>query len=686
MKKILKIMVLMIVLIPVIIYGKTYSEAANKAKNYMETSYKDTYTRYLYDGKTMSSKLPFGSDGQTGSETNAFYSSLTGTILGGLLNKSDYEASRPCDTCRSYLYDGQPYWTLTAVSGGHYVVGREVGLADDNTTPAVRVVEFVKHDTVVTGRGTKLDPWKFKPKYKITVKAINGRIGLTRTSLGDKAESVIDREPTVTFFLDFDAGNSYLYDTCGLTPETSTPREITDAKKITFNTNINTDITCEIVFGKGLFKLTIPEENGLIKQADPKEFYAKSGERFYLDDEGKQMILGLSQRPEKRGYDFKGYEYEISATNKVLVIGSDGLFINSSTSKIAENKELQTKWDAKSIVITLNANGGSGGSNTATVTFGQPYGSDNWTKPTRTGHTLIGWFTLASGGTQRKNDDIVDITETETLYAHWSVNNYTITYDANGGTGAPSATTYTYATSGSTNLSSTQPTRSGHSFLGWSTSSSATSATYSAGQAWDLNNANNYTLYAVWKACGKGYYLNGNTCSKCSANTYSTGSANSSCTNCPSGYSSSAGSDEKKDCTISCNANYRVNTADAKCTTACASGYKHDAHTVSAGSTSSACTAIGTTACKTGQTRVRRYSGDQGNSTGFVYKNKDVGNGKKCTTYMTVGTCSSGYCAVSISHQCGGDSNGNYQTDVSFSGYMYQCCITNKCDSCSCAG
>ena len=47
-------------------------------------------------------------------------------------------------------------------------------------------------------------------------------------------------------------------------------------------------------------------------------------------------------------------------------------------------------------------------------------------------------------------------------------------------------------------LSSTKPTRTGYTFLGWATSSSATSATYSAGGTYSNNVA--ATLYAVWKA------------------------------------------------------------------------------------------------------------------------------------------------------------------------------------------
>lgn len=73
---------------------------------------------------------------------------------------------------------------------------------------------------------------------------------------------------------------------------------------------------------------------------------------------------------------------------------------------------------------------------------------------------------------------------------------YTITYNANGGSGAPSS--QTKWKNQTLTLSSTKPTRTGYSFLGWSTSSSATTATYSAGGSYTANSA--ATLYAVWKA------------------------------------------------------------------------------------------------------------------------------------------------------------------------------------------
>jgi len=71
---------------------------------------------------------------------------------------------------------------------------------------------------------------------------------------------------------------------------------------------------------------------------------------------------------------------------------------------------------------------------------------------------------------------------------------YTVTYNANGGSGAPSSQTKTHGTA--LKLSTTVPTRSGHTFVGWATSSSATSATYASGASYTTDA--NITLYAVW--------------------------------------------------------------------------------------------------------------------------------------------------------------------------------------------
>jgi len=72
---------------------------------------------------------------------------------------------------------------------------------------------------------------------------------------------------------------------------------------------------------------------------------------------------------------------------------------------------------------------------------------------------------------------------------------YSVTYNANGGSGAPSTTKGVKGFA--TTLSATIPTRANHTFLGWSTSDSAHTADYSAGGAVSARSSD-LALYAVW--------------------------------------------------------------------------------------------------------------------------------------------------------------------------------------------
>jgi uncharacterized repeat protein (TIGR02543 family)/prepilin-type N-terminal cleavage/methylation domain-containing protein len=193
-----------------------------------------------------------------------------------------------------------------------------------------------------------------------------------------------------------------------------------------------------------------------------------------------------------------------------LVIKNTDAITSSSTynsiSAPAQNQTLYAKWVANTCTIAYNANGGSGAPGNTSYTYASS-GTINLssTAPSRTGYTFKGWSTssvatsatYAAGAAYNKSN--CGTSGTTTLYAVWQANTYTITYNANGGSGAPGSTTYTYAASGNTNLSSSIPSRTGYTFKGWSTSSTATSASYSAGQAWSRSNASNYTLYAVWQ-------------------------------------------------------------------------------------------------------------------------------------------------------------------------------------------
>ena len=157
-------------------------------------------------------------------------------------------------------------------------------------------------------------------------------------------------------------------------------------------------------------------------------------------------------------------------------------------------------------VVTFNANGGSVGTASKKVYINTPYGT--LPTPTRTGYYFAGWYTAASGGSLVKEDTNVSITSNQTLYAQWTPYTYTVSYNANGGTGAPGNQTKTHGQS--LTLSSVKPTKDGYTFQGWSTTLNG-SVQYNPGSAYTGNA--NLTLYAVWspKTYTISYNANGGT-------------------------------------------------------------------------------------------------------------------------------------------------------------------------------
>lgn len=113
-----------------------------------------------------------------------------------------------------------------------------------------------------------------------------------------------------------------------------------------------------------------------------------------------------------------------------------------------------------------------------------------------TGYTFKGWNTYAGGGgTAYAAGGSYTANAAATLYAQWQAVTYAVTYNANGGSGAPASQTKAYGTA--LTLSTTTPTRSGYAFVGWGTSASATTASYQPGATYSANAA--LSLYAVWQ-------------------------------------------------------------------------------------------------------------------------------------------------------------------------------------------
>ena len=197
-------------------------------------------------------------------------------------------------------------------------------------------------------------------------------------------------------------------------------------------------------------------------------------------------------KPSRTNYTFLGWSTNKEATRASYSAGAKYFKAYGSSNT---NVKLYAVWQLSSYTISYNANGGSGAPSHQQLPFNQD-ATLSKVKPTRANYTFLGWSAnKAATAAGYRPGAIYKGRKTITLYAVWRSKTYSIIYNANGGTGAPSVQT---ATAGRvTNLSKVKPTRANHTFLGWSNNKNAATAQYAPGA--DFVRKTNVTLYAVWK-------------------------------------------------------------------------------------------------------------------------------------------------------------------------------------------
>ena len=177
-----------------------------------------------------------------------------------------------------------------------------------------------------------------------------------------------------------------------------------------------------------------------------KEYWAKWEINQYtitFDTVGGSTVASITQdygtaiaapaNPTREGYSFIGWDKEIPSTMP------------------AENMIITAKWKVNQYTITFDSNGGS---EIAPIT--QDYGTAITAPadPTREGYTFIGWDKAIPATMPAENMIIT---------AKWKVNQYTITFDSNGGSEiAPITQDYGMAIT-----APADPTREGYTFIGW---------------------------------------------------------------------------------------------------------------------------------------------------------------------------------------------------------------------------
>lgn len=202
----------------------------------------------------------------------------------------------------------------------------------------------------------------------------------------------------------------------------------------------------------------------------------------------------------RSGYIFAGWNTAAG--------GGGTSYSPGNTFAIAANTTLYAQWTPV-YTVTYNGNGNTSGSaptdsgtyaNGATVTVLANTGA-----LAKTGYTFAGWNTAADGsGTDYATTGSATFTmgsSNVTLYAKWTINTYSITYDGNGNDGGTppvdANSPYNYSST-VTVLGAGTLTKSGNAFAGWNTASDGSGTSYAAGSTFNI--AANTTLYAQWTA------------------------------------------------------------------------------------------------------------------------------------------------------------------------------------------
>ena len=211
---------------------------------------------------------------------------------------------------------------------------------------------------------------------------------------------------------------------------------------------------------------TMPAENVTVKAQWTINQYT-----IAFDTDGGSEVESITQDygteitapadPTKTGYTFAGWSEKIPETMP------------------AENVTVKAQWKINQYTITFDTDGGS---EVASIT--QDYGTAITAPadPTKTGYTFAGWSEKIPG-TMPAGD--------MTVTATWEINQYTITFDTDGGSEVESIT----QDYGTTIAKPTDPTKTGYTFAGWYTDAACTNA-WNFGSNMLVNH--DMTLYARW--------------------------------------------------------------------------------------------------------------------------------------------------------------------------------------------
>ncbi|MCR0248129.1 MAG: InlB B-repeat-containing protein [Clostridium sp.] len=187
------------------------------------------------------------------------------------------------------------------------------------------------------------------------------------------------------------------------------------------------------------------------KSAHTVTFDSKGGSEVEAQGAEDNGLVPEPSNPTKVGYTFVGW------------YTTDDAKWNFATDTVTGDLTLYAKWKVNAYTATFDVNGGDSVT-PETITKNYKEAIGDLPVATRIGHTFVGWYTKASGGTKITKETTMPLNGA-TYYAHWTINEYTVTFDSNGGSECDPIKKDNNTKLGTLPI----PTKVGYTFLGWFT-------------------------------------------------------------------------------------------------------------------------------------------------------------------------------------------------------------------------
>ena len=436
-KKFLSLLVLLSVPVGVLSAATTVSnyETSKKQTNIYITRF-TMYDNYIETG----SSVPYLFNG-----TNSIRSGFTN---GGLINKKEVELSTIKND--SYLFTGASYFTMTEDGSNVYNVNiNKINLVAKTEESGTRVTELIKPNTKVTGSGSRNNPWMFIRKYKIS---FNGN-----TSTSGRMDTITcDSGSNCTLPANAYSKVGYTFEGWSLNPNDTVVYGDKAAANIT---NIPSD-NVVVLYAKWK-----ANNYNVVFDGNNHSSGATAAVTCTYNEDCTLPSNGFS----RTGYTFKGW----STTKGGSIKYENNGYVRNLTPVKDATVTLYAVWEANTYTVKFDKNSseatGNVGSVVCTYDKACTLPANNYT---RVGATFDGWAVTSNTAVQYKDKaSVKNLTATAngtyTLYAHWNINTYKITYNYGGGSAGnyhPSSVKYGEV------INISNPTRSCYSFRGWTIS------------------------------------------------------------------------------------------------------------------------------------------------------------------------------------------------------------------------